>query len=513
MREYAIGERVECEGHRGTVLFIGEVPPTKGAWLGVEWDNPTRGKHDGSHEGIKYFETSHPNAGSFVRTNKIKPTKMFFQALSERYRENSTCGFADECLISSLKNDMNAPFLELVGFEKIGQKQSKLSELTIAVLNNMCINYSENNLQELCPNIEELDLSSNLFNSWSQIADIARQLSSLQILNVSDNKLVIPDNTCLLEFAFKNLIQLRMSSMEYTWKDVIQCSLMCPQLQCLSVPNNRIAQLEFMNNDLFCELRELNLERNHIPLWEEINKLGNLPNLEILSLHGTGLKNIQVKENSFRKLTKLNISNNQICQWHHVSELDKLPMLIDLKFCGNLLPEGDTFLECVTARIENLQILNKTQINLEDRRKAELDYIRHNWKAYLSASVLESELINDQIQRFKTLHPRYLQLLQKYEQEERREFDFKSVSLKDALITLKLAYLKTTITKKVPPSMQIQKLKTLCHRLFNLDNSEISLYFTCSENPDLVLPLDNDFRPIAFYSLENDDTIIITELA
>ena len=56
-REYAIGERVECEGHRGTVLFIGEVPPTKGAWLGVEWDNPTRGKHDGSHEGIKYFET------------------------------------------------------------------------------------------------------------------------------------------------------------------------------------------------------------------------------------------------------------------------------------------------------------------------------------------------------------------------------------------------------------------------------------------------------------------------
>ena len=137
---------------------------------------------------------------------------------------------------------------------------SKLSELTIAVLNNMCINYSENNLQELCPNIEELDLSSNLFNSWSQIADIARQLSSLQILNVryvsmycnllfyskmltifinsfyySDNKLVIPDNTCLLEFAFKNLIQLRMSSMEYTWKDVIQCSLMCPQLQCLSV--------------------------------------------------------------------------------------------------------------------------------------------------------------------------------------------------------------------------------------------------------------------------------------
>lgn len=58
-----------------------------------------------------------------MRTNKIKSSQRFFQALSERYRQNSTYGFADEYLISSLKNEMNAPFLELVGFEKIGQKQ------------------------------------------------------------------------------------------------------------------------------------------------------------------------------------------------------------------------------------------------------------------------------------------------------------------------------------------------------------------------------------------------------
>lgn len=27
----------------------------KGVWLGVEWDNPARGKHDGLHEGTRYF--------------------------------------------------------------------------------------------------------------------------------------------------------------------------------------------------------------------------------------------------------------------------------------------------------------------------------------------------------------------------------------------------------------------------------------------------------------------------
>ena len=52
-----VGTRVECDGFRGTVLFVGEVPPTKGNWLGVEWDDPSRGKHSGSHEGIQHFMT------------------------------------------------------------------------------------------------------------------------------------------------------------------------------------------------------------------------------------------------------------------------------------------------------------------------------------------------------------------------------------------------------------------------------------------------------------------------
>lgn len=26
-----------------------------GIWVGVEWDDPTRGKHDGTKEGVRYF--------------------------------------------------------------------------------------------------------------------------------------------------------------------------------------------------------------------------------------------------------------------------------------------------------------------------------------------------------------------------------------------------------------------------------------------------------------------------
>lgn len=51
------GHRVESCGYYGTICYIGEVPPTKGIWLGVDWDDPTRGKHNGTHEAKKYFTT------------------------------------------------------------------------------------------------------------------------------------------------------------------------------------------------------------------------------------------------------------------------------------------------------------------------------------------------------------------------------------------------------------------------------------------------------------------------
>lgn len=49
------GMRMAYKGHIGTVKFIGSVEGTSGTWLGIEWDDPTRGKHDGSKDGKRYF--------------------------------------------------------------------------------------------------------------------------------------------------------------------------------------------------------------------------------------------------------------------------------------------------------------------------------------------------------------------------------------------------------------------------------------------------------------------------
>lgn len=51
----AVGTRFSQGPHRGTVRYVGEVPSTRGIWLGVEWDDAGRGKHDGTHDGVRYF--------------------------------------------------------------------------------------------------------------------------------------------------------------------------------------------------------------------------------------------------------------------------------------------------------------------------------------------------------------------------------------------------------------------------------------------------------------------------
>lgn len=50
-----IGSRINYASNLGTVRYVGQVDGTKGIWLGIEWDDPQRGKHNGSNDGKHYF--------------------------------------------------------------------------------------------------------------------------------------------------------------------------------------------------------------------------------------------------------------------------------------------------------------------------------------------------------------------------------------------------------------------------------------------------------------------------
>ena len=50
-----IDQRRSLDGQLCTIRYVGGVQGTTGDWLGVEWDDPTRGKHAGEHKGVRYF--------------------------------------------------------------------------------------------------------------------------------------------------------------------------------------------------------------------------------------------------------------------------------------------------------------------------------------------------------------------------------------------------------------------------------------------------------------------------
>ena len=123
---FEIGDRVEDlkDGQRGTVRFIGEVPPTNGLWLGVEWDHPeVRGRHDGTHEGVKYFEPTnkaHPHPASFVRPGKVTGGVSVCEAVVGRYGAvEGRTGGVDEAELGRLCKEIGAPFVTVVGFDKV----------------------------------------------------------------------------------------------------------------------------------------------------------------------------------------------------------------------------------------------------------------------------------------------------------------------------------------------------------------------------------------------------------
>jgi len=54
---YLVGDRLSFPpNERCTVQYVGTVDGAEGQWLGVEWDNPTRGKHNGTLNGHEYFK-------------------------------------------------------------------------------------------------------------------------------------------------------------------------------------------------------------------------------------------------------------------------------------------------------------------------------------------------------------------------------------------------------------------------------------------------------------------------
>uniref|UniRef100_A0A2K5YA57 Tubulin-specific chaperone E n=1 Tax=Mandrillus leucophaeus TaxID=9568 RepID=A0A2K5YA57_MANLE len=496
-----IGRRVEVNGEHATVRFAGVVPSVAGPWLGVEWDNPERGKHDGSHEGTVYFKCRHPTGGSFIRPNKVNFGTDFLTAIKNRYVLEDG---PEEDRKEQIVTLGNKP-VETVGFDSLMKQQSQLSKLQEVSLRNCAVSCAgeKGGVAEACPNIRRVDLSKNLLSSWDEVIHIADQLRHLEVLNLS----------------ISEAERLRLPP-----DDVLRCAAWCPGLEELYLESNNIVISE-RPTDVLQTVKLLDLSSNQLIDENQLYLIAQLPRLEQLILSDVGISSIHFpdagigcKTSMFPSLQYLVVNDNQISQWSFFNELDKLPSLRALSCLRNPLTkedkEANTTRQLIIASIGQLKTLNKCEILPKERRTAELDYRKAFGNEWKQAGGHQDPDKNRLSEEFLRAHPRYQFLCLKYGAPEDWELKTQQpFMLKNQLLTLKIKYPdqldQKVLEKQLPGSMTIQKVKGWLSRLLKVPVSDLLLSYESPKEPGIEIKLENDLQSLRFYSVENEDCLLV----
>jgi len=532
-----VGRRIESEGYYGTIRFVGNLQKQDFAkvhqdltWVGIEWDKPSRGKHDGSYGGIRYFTTCHPSAGSFLRPQKCNFGVSFMTALVNRYCGPSAATKLSEISLFAQNSESE---VGSVSTDDIEQRKSHLSKLSTASLHGMFVHDggSDGGIAPYVARFTDLDLSMNLLTEWSEIAVIINQMPQLKVLNVSDNRLQMPSHDISVLCGIQVLY---LNRMEYDWSKVARYAQLFTHLRELHACYNQIESIENVLFSPFTEILLVNVEGNPIASWNALLPLGDLQQLQTLIANECGLTLIHfpgtiTPTDCFSALESLSISRNEIAEWSSISELNRLCSLSSLRFASNPLSHADKAADArhtAIAKIAHLQWCNGAAVLPGERRDAELDYIRvysPEWKHAGGNVNLDGPLD----EAFIKEHPRYLELARKYGPPEEYVVQQKSSALKNNLVTVQIRSKNSSelLTKRLPSKMTVQKLKVLVQRAFKIaDVSSIRLVHTVlkqldddkshssplqSENLEVhsCVQMDNDLRELGFYSLENNAII------
>ncbi|KAL8185869.1 UNVERIFIED_CONTAM: hypothetical protein K2H54_059164 [Gekko kuhli] len=495
-----------------------------GIWLGVEWDNHQRGKHNGTHEGIQYFKCRHPTGGSFIRPNKANFGVDFISAVKKQYGlngdEQGTENETEASLVIGRKT------VERVGFDSIKEKQKRLNTLNDISVDECAVSLAgpEKEIRKTCSNIRRINLSKNLLSSWTEVIAIACQVENLEIVNLSQNKMKFPATSLPASGAFCKLRVLALNQTGVTWAEVLLCATGWPALEELYLASNEISVLQ-RPIDVLQTLKWLDLSDNQLTDGNQLQLIADLPSLERLILSNNGISSICFpdvgfggKTRMFPSLTHLVVNGNRIAEWSVINELDKLQSLQSFDCRNNPLMDTDknmeTIKQLIIAKIGQLKFLNKSQIFPEERKGAELDYRKTFGIDWIKAGGNQDPNKNRPNEEFLAAHPRFQLFCDKYGAPEDGELKKEQpFSLKNQLLSLTIKCPdkpdQKPIMKKLPESMTVQKVKGLLYRLLRIPGSELKLSYESSKLKGKEFELDNDLKPLQFYSIENEDCILV----
>lgn len=546
--QYHLGQRLSFEGALCSVRYVGPVEGTQKntIWLGVEWDDPTRGKHSGEHHGKRYFHclSTSQAVASFVRSSRPHdPPQSFIAVLRSKYGAKRDSGIrngrdgdlAGQSQAASIV--ISGKTVEEVGFDKVNQRLASFQNLRIVLLDGLCLRAANSDGEELkgaqdeieatCPSVVELDLSRNLLEEWQSVADICQPLKRLKILKVNGNRFRSFTRLEQLGVApFRNIQELSLEDCLMDWGQVSSVLQITdfPNLRFLSLSGNSLSKLAGVVKSSLVNLTELKLDFNDFASLSDLYQLNTFfPRLMSLSLQNDKISSVTRPASAvhaiFPTIVNLNLSRNEVATWSFFDDLSwAMPALRALQANGNPLfgrdmrvdmttssqrgpmppsssllgqndSASDTGSMAVIARLGNITSLNYSHITPQERMNAELYYLAE----------VEKDLAGTTRDHVIGQNPRYLELCKKYDRDpiettfpRAREVESSSSSLNGRLLNIAF-YQQPSETKQmeerhevVPKSTDIYRLKGLVARKFGL--RPLSFRLVYESDLDEVMP-------------------------
>lgn len=565
---HLIGRRIEYQGEVGLVKYCGPLkhddkhPDANQPWLGVQWDNAQRGKHNGTVEGYTYFSCDDGmNSGTLLKLEKANFGTDVFDAIHFRYFNTPGKGIAGSVNSKgeSIEYDEEVYFetvkkfkkkVEFVGFNKIWQKINDLKNLRELSLPGCKVSDigPDGALGKVLPNLRNLSLEGNLLYDWNQVFLLGRELKNLSELSISGNKLHEPevdDVRALKEIkvnnnhskiqevpsnVFRNLNTIVLISMDLTWKTLNKVLPMFFNVSSLVLCDNQLNDFEnltYTGAD-FKQLEFLNLEKNQIKLFEGIKKFKDAPKLAKLTLSMNEMRDLG-EFTGFNSVTTVIMEDNNITDFSIFSHFNQFPKLETLRFTKNPISKKYNPLHTrqrAIAEIKNLKNINGGELKKYERKDSEIYYLRNTFHEFFDKSKQTAfDYDFADFEKFcKTDHPRIPELIKKYgnpydESVKNKPKDQPAKPVMASLTKVQLnafsgPYLgKPAVTKKFTDNTLITNLKAMLAKQFNIPATKQKIY--CKADPkDPFVLMDEDLKDLKFYGVKDGHEIWVgdTEL-
>ena len=528
-----VGARVELgeDGARGVVRYVGAVGERAGTWIGVEFDDDDRGRHDGVVDGVRYFscEARDEDAGaggaddgrgarraSMVRAHKIARGRTFAEALRGRYaRDDASAddgerggdgngGGDDMCIRTARGRVMRVELCETEEEATMDAAATarRLKSMTRAYVDHARVETmgARGEASACAGALRVLGLAGSLLTSVEDVARIGEEFPTLEALDLSGIRLGDWTKASSMCARFEKLKVLVLNDSMVKWRDVRALSSLMPEIEELHLNGNNISSFAMDIDDganVFPKLRTLSVDGNALSDWSEIEELGRqLPWLEKLHASQNALAEIRPSR-AFSALKTLLLGDNALSAWSSVDALNAFPKLEDVRLSGNPFASASSSRHEIIARVDKLVALNGSTVSTAERKDSEIRYLRRVLQQLKEVSIEGDSArvrVTEENPRVDALVAKHGDLVTHAARAPG------SGTLASASVDLVLCLESTgqTMTKKLPKTTAIAKLKLFCAKLFKFDVSQAEIFLVA---PDASrVSLEPDFEPLAAFA-------------